>query len=141
MSQPIVPLEPSKPHRFKKRDSNELLMKVRRGEITIFIGKLLKLIEKGQENMLFKLDKLNSQIAILNDRIKQLEIEMNLLFVLSQNELFDLNHHQLSNKDLLEILKDEKYARTKFDKAMKVLESKGYVTKIKKIPKNIQTCY
>ena len=87
MSQPIVPLEPSKPHRFKKRDSNELLMKVRRGEITIFIGKLLKLIEKGQENMLFKLDKLNSQIAILNDRIKQLEIseiEMNLLFVLSQ---------------------------------------------------------
>lgn len=84
---------------------------------------------------MFKLDKLNSQIAILNDRIKQLEIseiEMNLLFVLSQNELFDLNHHQLSNKDLLEILKDEKYARTKFDKAMKELESKGYVTKIKK---------
>lgn len=81
-----------------------------RGEITIFIGKLLKLIEKGQENMLFKLDKLNSQIAILNDRIKQLEIseiEMNPLFVLSQNELFDLNHHQLSNKDLLEILKDK----------------------------------
>lgn len=138
MSQPIVPLEPSKPHRFKKRDSNELLMKVRRGEITIFIGKLLKLIKKSQENMLFKLDKLNSQIAILNDRIKQLEIpeiEMNLLFVLSQNELFDLNHHQLSNKDLLEILKDEKYARTKFDKAMKELESKGYVAKIKKSPK------
>ena len=126
-------MEPSTPHRFKKRDSNELLMKVRRGEITIFIGKLLKLIEKGQENMLFKLDKLNSQIAILNDRIKQLEIpeiEMNLLFVLSQNDLFDLNHHQLSNKDLLEILKDEKYARTKFDKAMKELESKGYVAKM-----------
>lgn len=138
MSQPIVPLEPSKLYRFKKRDSNELLMKVHRGEITIFIGKLLKLIEKGQENMLFKLDKLNSQIAILNDRIKQLEIpgiEMNLLFVLSQNELFDLNHHQLSNEDLLEILKDEKYARTKLDKAMKELESKGYVTKIKKSPK------
>lgn len=31
-----------------------------RGEITIFIGKLLKLIENGQKNMLFKLDKLNS---------------------------------------------------------------------------------
>lgn len=58
-----------------------------RGEITIFIGKLLKLIENGQKNMLFKLDKLNSQIAILNDRIKQLgisKIEMNLLFVLAQ---------------------------------------------------------
>ena len=108
-----------------------------RGEITIFIGKLLKLIEDGQNNMLFKLDKLNSQVAILNERIKNLgllEIEMNLLFVLAQNELFDLSHHQLSNKNLLEILKDEKYARTKLDKAMKNLESKGYVTKIKKSP-------
>lgn len=108
-----------------------------RGEITIFIGKLLKLIENGQKNMLFKLDKLNSQVGILNERIKNLglsEIEMNLLFVLAQNELFDLSHHQLSNKNLLEILKNEKYARTKLDKAMKELESKGYVTKIKKSP-------
>ena len=108
-----------------------------RGEITIFIGKLLKFIEDGQNNMLFKLDKLNSQVAILNERIKNLgllEIEMNLLFVLAQNELFDLSHHQLSNKNLLDILKDEKYARTKLDKAMKNLESKGYVTKIKKSP-------
>lgn len=124
-----------------RKDYEESFSKVshprNRGEITIFIGKLLKLIEKGQDNMLFKLDKLNSQVAILNDRIKQLgisKIEMNLLFVLAQNELFDLNHHQLSNKDLLEILKDEKYARTKLDKAMKELESKGYVTKIKKSP-------
>lgn len=87
--------------------------------------------------MLFKLDKLNSQVGILNERIKNLglsEIEMNLLFVLAQNELFDLSHHQLSNKNLLEILKNEKYARTKLDKAMKELESKGYVTKIKKSP-------
>lgn len=61
-----------------------------RGEITIFIGKLLKLIENGQKNMLFKLDKLNSQVTILNEKIKNLgllEIEMNLLFVLAQNEL------------------------------------------------------
>lgn len=48
--------------------------------------------------MLFKLDKLNSQVGILNERIKNLgisEIEMNLLFVLAQNELFDLSHHQI----------------------------------------------
>lgn len=35
MSQPIVPLEPSQPHRFKKRDSNELLMKVRIGKLEL----------------------------------------------------------------------------------------------------------
>lgn len=51
--------------------------------------------------------------------------------------LFDLSHHQLSNKNLLEILKNEKYARPKLDKAMKELESKGYVTKIKKSPSDI----
>ncbi|MBE6164482.1 MAG: hypothetical protein E7156_04095 [Streptococcus gallolyticus] len=87
--------------------------------------------------MLVKLDKLNSQVNILNKKINQLdlsEIEKNLLFVLAQNDLFDLNHHQLSNKDLLVILKDEKYARTRLDKAMKELESKGYITKIKKSP-------
>ncbi|WP_074566037.1 hypothetical protein [Streptococcus equinus] len=58
----------------------------------------MKLIENGQKNMLFKLDKLNSQVGILNERIKNLgisEIEMNLLFVLAQNELFDLSHHQI----------------------------------------------
>ena len=32
---------------------------------------------------------------------------MNLFFVLAQNALIDLSHHQLSNKNLLEILKDE----------------------------------
>lgn len=35
MSQPIVPLKPSQPHRFKKRDSNELLMKVRIGKLEL----------------------------------------------------------------------------------------------------------
>lgn len=124
-----------------RKDYEESFSKVshpkNRGEITLFIGKLLKLIEKGQENMLIKLDKLNSQVKILNKEINQLdlsEIEKNLLFVLAQNDLFDLNHHQLSNKDLLVILKDEKYARTRLDKAMKMLESKGYITKIKKSP-------
>lgn len=61
-----------------RKDYEESFSKVshprNRGEITLLIGKMLKLIEKGQENMLIKLDKVNSQVRTLNKKINQLNL-------------------------------------------------------------------
>ena len=54
MSQPIVPLETPQPYRFKKKDSNELLMKVRivKFELSFFQALNPKMVESILDKVL-----------------------------------------------------------------------------------------
>ncbi|HEL1961203.1 TPA: Fic family protein [Streptococcus suis] len=107
-----------------------------RGDLTPFVGTMLEIILNAQENMKTKLGKLKSQLDrvwILIDGLDLTGPQKELLFILSQDKLFDVLHTGVSNKELTEAF-GGKYKRTRIDSTLKTLEGMGLVTKVKSSP-------
>ncbi|MBF0844698.1 Fic family protein, partial [Streptococcus danieliae] len=76
-----------------------------RGEITSFVGDMLEIILKGQERMLAKVNKLKNQIEQLSNLINLLEVsevEAEILYILGQDQLFEIVDEGVSNIKLSE---------------------------------------
>ncbi|HHJ6902608.1 TPA: hypothetical protein ACQM6A_001616, partial [Streptococcus pyogenes] len=61
------------------------------------------------------------------------KLQEDLLYILSQNRLFDLFNERITNKDFVKIL-DNKYSRTKINNALIELEQRNLVKKVSKNP-------
>ncbi|MDQ8759009.1 Fic family protein [Streptococcus ruminantium] len=107
-----------------------------RGDLTPFVGTMLEIILNAQENMKIKLNKLKSELdrlRVLIDGLDLTEPQKELLYILSQDKLFDVLHTGVSNKELTEAF-GGKYKRTKIDSILKSLEVMGFVKKVKSSP-------
>lgn len=107
-----------------------------KGDLTPFVGIILKIILRAQSRMNEKLTKLKNDVEQLRNIIDNLgiaEIEKEFLFILGQDKLFDVLHTGVSNRDFVYLF-DGKYKRTKVNSILGKLNEAGYVYKVKKSP-------
>lgn len=107
-----------------------------KADLTLFIQDILEIIIDGQELMIETSEMMKDKlrvIASIIDKLNITELQENLLFILSQNRLFDLLNERITNKDFVEIL-DNKYSRTKVNNALIELEQRNLVKKVSKNP-------
>jgi len=106
------------------------------GEITFFVGNILKTIKNGQEEIIGLLNdsimKLSYSFEIFEEITKNLILkEKDILFIYLQNYLFN-DFEKTSNIELTKILQD--YSQQTINKCTQELEKKGYLVKIKQRP-------
>lgn len=106
------------------------------GEITFFVGNILKTIKNGQEEIIGLLNdsimKLSYSFEIFEEITKNLILkEKDILFIYLQNYLFN-DFEKTSNIELTKILQD--YSQQTINKYTQELEKKGYLVKIKQRP-------
>ena len=106
------------------------------GEITFFVENILKIIKKGQEEIIKLLNvsimKLNYSREIFEEITKDLsEKEKVILFVYLQNYLFN-DFEKITNIELTFVI--ENISQQTINKYTQDLEKKGYLIKIKQRP-------
>ena len=111
------------------------------GEITLFVENILKIIKKGQEEIIKLLNvsimKLNYSREIFEEITKDLsEKEKVILFVYLQNYLFN-DFEKITNIELTFVIKNfnkQNITQQTINKYTQDLEKKGYLIKIKQRP-------
>lgn len=106
------------------------------GEITFFVGNILKTIKKGQEEIIKLLNdsimKLSYSFEIFEEITKNLILkEKDILFIYLQNYLFN-DFEKTSNIELTNIL--QVYSQQTINKYTQELEKKGYLVKVNQKP-------
>lgn len=107
-----------------------------KADLTVFIQDILEIIIEGQTLMIETSEMMRDKLDVIYSTIDEFditELQKNLLFILSQNKLFDLFDERITNKDFVSILKKD-YSRTKIDKAFNELAKMNLVKKVGKNP-------
>ena len=106
------------------------------GEITFFVGNILKTIKKGQEMIIELLNdsvmRFKHSMEILDELTKELSEKENIILqIYLQNYLFN-DFEELTNVELTSIIGD--LTQQTINKYTQELEKKGYLVKIKQRP-------
>ena len=106
------------------------------GEITFFVGNILKTIKSGQEMIIELLDdsimRFNHSMEILNEITKDLSEKENIMLqIYLQNYLFN-DFEEITNIELTDIINGS--TQQTINKYTQELEKKGYLVKIKQRP-------
>lgn len=107
-----------------------------KGDLTLFIKEILEIIVDGQRLMIEMSETMLDKLNIISSTIKSLNLSLlqeSILYIFSQNKLFDLFDEKITNKDFVDIF-ERKYSRTKINMAMLELESMKLVKKVSKNP-------
>lgn len=107
------------------------------GEATHFILDLMRIIIDGQKLIRKQMILLIKQLSNAESYIKSKELgdeKSAILHLFFQNHLFEDEQELLSNAQIHEIKKDDKFSRGKVDKCTKELEKEGYLLKVKSKP-------
>ncbi|VHM06631.1 Fic protein family phage protein [Streptococcus pyogenes] len=107
-----------------------------KADLTLFIQDILEIIINGQNLMIETSEMMKDKLKVIASIIDTLNItklQEDLLYILSQNRLFDLFNERITNKDFVKIL-DNKYSRTKINNALIELEQRNLVKKVSKNP-------
>lgn len=107
-----------------------------KGDVTLFVETIFKLIDEGQQNIISELAEAKAKLSNANKYINSLGYNQNsekwhILFVLSQTALFDIVEESAKSMDIADFLK---ISRHKLDKTMKELEDENQVVKTSKNP-------
>lgn len=107
-----------------------------KADLTLFIQDILEIIVEGQTLMIETSEMMQDKLNVISSVISEFditELQRHILFILSQNRLFDLFDERITNKDFVLILKKD-YSRTKIDKALTGLAEMNLVKKVSKNP-------
>lgn len=107
-----------------------------KGDLTLFIKEILEIIVDGQRLMIEMSETMLDKLNIISSTINSLNLSLlqeSILYIFSQNKLFDLFDEKITNKDFVDIF-ERKYSRTKINMAMLELESMKLVKKVSKNP-------
>lgn len=107
-----------------------------KGDLTLFVQTMYELIVLGQETIIEQLIEARAKLSNANKYIKKLGFDLNssearILYILAQTFLFDSFEDSAKSFEMAAFLK---LSRHKLNKAIKELESDGYVIKVSKNP-------
>ena len=114
---------------------SEMAQKYNHGDATVFILKMLEILEAGQDMLLDRIQKGIELLNLSSQKVKELDIsndERNVLFILYQKHIFGTYAPDLTDNNLSKILKLSSYMMRKITKE---LENKEYIYLFKEKPK------
>lgn len=105
-----------------------------KGDMTFFVQALYELILNGQHGMIASLEEAKDKLENVMTHLKKLNLadnHFNILFILFQNELFDVLDEPIKDVEMAEITELSLYM---LRKNYKELEASGYVEVVSKRP-------
>lgn len=111
-----------------------------RADLTFFVQTMYALIIEGQEKMIENLTEARAKLKRASEYIELLGFEENklnwqVLFILSQEHMFNSLDDKVKSKDIAEFLKISNYT---LDRSLEELEEKNHIVKVGKNPKKYQ---
>lgn len=108
-----------------------------RADLTFFVQTMYSLIIEGQEKMIENLTEAKAKLKRSSQYIESLGIrkdslEWQILFILSQEHMFNSLNDTVKSKEIAEFLKTTRYT---LDKSLNELVNKGFIIKVGKNPK------